>query len=282
MPLATIPEFNIPPLSTGPIHLFGHTFHGLEIQSFGVLTAIGILAAVSLAMRAARQEGKDPAPLLDFSLWGVLCGVLVGHLVHVLAYHPEELTFGDLARFWIGLSSMGGLTGGILAAVVWFRVHKIPFARYADAFALGIAPGWGVARVGCFTVHDHPGVESDSFLAVVQHGSPRHDLGFEEAILLFALAALLWTLHRKGLLRGRLLPLLAVLYGGPRFFLDFLRASPGDRYADSTPIYADARIAGLTYAQYAGILLVGYGLWRLATWKAPAEEKKPRKKAAAG
>jgi phosphatidylglycerol:prolipoprotein diacylglycerol transferase len=278
MPLATIPEFNIPPLSTGPIHLFGHTFRGLEIQSFGVLTAIGILVAVSLGMRAARQLGRDPAPVLDFSMWGVLCGVVVGHLVHVLAYHPEELTFGDLARFWVGLSSMGGLTGGILAAVIWFRVHKIPFAQYADAFALGIAPGWGLARVGCFTVHDHPGVESDFFLAVVQRGSARHDLGFYEAILLFALGALLWLLHRKKLLRGRLLPLLAVLYGAPRFFLDFLRASPGDTYADGTPIYADARIGGLTYAQYAGILLVVYGAWRLATWKRPEEQPGQKKK----
>ena len=40
----------------------------------------------------------------------------------------------------------------------WFRVKRIRFRDYADAFALGIAPGWGVARIGCFTVHDHPGV----------------------------------------------------------------------------------------------------------------------------
>jgi phosphatidylglycerol:prolipoprotein diacylglycerol transferase len=280
MPLATLPEFKLPGLHLGP----------LEIQSFGVLTAIGIIVAVQLAMRAARQQGRDPAPVLDFSVWGVLLGVVVGHLVHVLAYHSDELVFflsdgsfnWSVLRFWEGLSSMGGLLGGILAAVLYFRFWKrIPFAPYSDAVALGLAPGWGMARVGCFTVHDHPGVESDFFLAVMQRGSARHDLGLYEAILLFAIAAVLWALHRRKLLRGRLLPLLGVLYGVPRFFLDFLRARPGERYADGGEIYADGRHLGLTFAQFFVIALVGYGVWRLATWKAPEEQRKP-KRAAAG
>jgi phosphatidylglycerol---prolipoprotein diacylglyceryl transferase len=277
MPLATIPEFSFPALHLGP----------LEIQSFGVLTALGIIVAVQLAMRGARQQGRDPTPILDFSVWGVLTGVVTGHLAHVLAYHREELQLfvdgrfnWEILKFWVGLSSMGGLAGGIIAAAVYFRLwKKIPFAPYSDAFALGIAPGWGVARVGCFSVHDHPGVESDFFLAVVQHGSARHDLGFYEAIVLFAIAAVLWTLHRRKLLRGRLLPLLGVLYGVPRFLLDFLRARPGDVYADGTPIYADGRIRGLTFAQYFVVGLVLYGAWRLATWKQAGAEQKAKRAA---
>jgi phosphatidylglycerol---prolipoprotein diacylglyceryl transferase len=277
MPLATIPAFGFPSLKLGP----------LEIQSFGVLTALGIIVAVQLAMRGAREQGRDPAPLLDFSIWGVLGGVLLGHAVHVLAYHREELSLyvdgrfnWDVLKFWVGLSSMGGLLGGILAAIVYFRLYrKIPFAPFGDAFALGIAPGWGVARVGCFTVHDHPGVESNFFLAVVQHGSPRHDLGFYDALVLFTIGAVLWTLHRKKLLRGRLLPLLAVLYGVPRFFLDFLRARQGDLYADGTPIYADGRQLGLTFAQYFAIGLVVYGAFRLATRKAAGAGKTPKRAA---
>jgi len=224
-----------------------------------VLTALGVITAVYLAGRAAQRMGRDPQVLTDFAVVGVLTGVVTGHLVHVLLYHPDELVLSWQAlKIWEGLSSMGGLLGGILAALVWFRWKRIRFADYADALALGIAPGWGVARVGCFTVHDHPGVRSDFFLAVNMGGVPRHDLGLDEALLLFALGALLWTLHRRGLLRGRLLPLLAVLYGVGRFLLDFLRARPGD-----VP-YADARYAGLTPAQYIVVALVAYGAYRLA------------------
>jgi phosphatidylglycerol:prolipoprotein diacylglycerol transferase len=251
--LAVIPWFELPSLSLGP----------LTIQSFGVLSALGILVAVALAGRGARQLGKDPQVILDYSVAGVVVGVVGGHLVHLLAYHPEELESPwRILKIWEGLSSMGGLAGGVIAAIVWFRMKRIRFHDYADAFALGVAPGWGVARLGCFSVHDHPGVRTDFFLAVRFPDGPRHDLGLYEAIVLFAIGALLWTLHRRGLLRGRLLAVLAVIYGVARFLLDFLRATD--------VAYADARHYGLTFAQYAAVPLLAYGVWAFVRFRAPA------------
>jgi phosphatidylglycerol:prolipoprotein diacylglycerol transferase len=113
-----------------------------------------------------------------------------------------------------------------------------------------------VARLGCFAVHDHPGVRTDFPLAVAFPGGPRHDLGLYDALWLFALAALLHALRRREVLRGGLLPLLALLYAPARFFFDFLRARDLS--------YVDARYAGLTPAQYACILLAAWGLWGLA------------------
>jgi len=251
MPLALIPWFEFPSLSFGPF----------TIQSFGVLSALGILAAVQLAARGARQLGREPQVILDFAVVGVLSGVVAGHLAHLFFYHPEELREPwRILKFWEGLSSMGGLGGGILAAAAWFRWKRIRFADYADAFALGVAPGWGVARVGCFTVHDHPGVHTTFPLAVAFPDGPRHDLGLYEAIVLFAIGALLWSLHRRGALRGRLLPALALLYGIARFLLDFLRASD----------VAYARHGGLTFAQYFAVALVAYGAFGLLRREAAA------------
>lgn len=256
MVLATIPWFELPSLSLGPV----------TIQSFGVLSALGILAAVHLSSRAAAQLGRDPQVILDYSVVGVLAGVVGGHLVHLVFYHPEELvSVWSVLKIWEGLSSMGGLLGAIVAAFVWFRAKRIRFHDYADAFALGMAPGWGVARVGCFTVHDHPGVHSDFFLAVRFPGGPRHDLGLYEALVLFSIGALLWLLHRRGALRGRLLPLLALLYGVARFLLDFLRARD--------VAYADARHLGLTFAQWFAFALVAYAAWGLARRPAPVTRR---------
>ncbi len=283
MPLALIPGFLLPSLHLGPF----------TIQSFGVLTALGVLAAVWRAGRAARQMGRDPQVVMDFAVVGVLSGVVFGHLVHVLFYHPEELGGWQVLKFWEGLSSMGGLIGGIVAALVWFRWKRIRFADYSDAIALGMAPGWGVARVGCFTVHDHPGIRTHFFLAVDMGRVPslardlgpfpRHDLGLYDAIVLFALAALLWTLYRRGVLRGRLLVVLGLLYGTARFFLDFLRA----RYPDVP--YADGRLdfnltfpfvhtdpnGLLTPAQVIVVFVVAYSIYRLATYRPAASGASP-------
>jgi phosphatidylglycerol:prolipoprotein diacylglycerol transferase len=259
MPLAVIPWFELPSLSLGRV----------TIQSFGVLSALGILAAVHLASRAAARLGRSPQVILDYSVVGVLAGVVGGHLVHLLFYHPEELESPwSVFKIWEGLSSMGGLAGAVVAAVVWFRLKRIRFHDYADAFALGMAPGWGVARIGCFTVHDHPGVKTDFFLAVRFPDGVRHDLGLYEAILLLSIGALLWALDRRGALRGRLLAVLALLYGVGRFLLDFLRAT-------DVP-YADARHFGLTFAQYAAILLVAYAAWAFAKLGPPPVAGRPR------
>ena len=74
-------------------------------------------------------------------------------------------------------------------------------------------------------------------------------------VVLLAIAGLLWRLWARRRLEGRLLGLLALLYGAARFLLDFLRAS-------DVP-YADARYGGLTPAQFGAVLLVAWGAWRL-------------------
>ena len=122
----------------------------------------------------------------------------------------------------------------------------------------------GRGALGCFVAHDHPGTRTDFFLAVdfpaATYGGPRHDLGLYDAILLFAIAGVLFALRNSGKLQNRLLHLLALLYAPGRFFFDTLRAT--DLH------YVDARYFGLTPAQYGCILLVVYGLWGLATKRA--------------
>jgi phosphatidylglycerol:prolipoprotein diacylglycerol transferase len=254
-----IPYIEIPPI---PV------VAGLEIHAFGVLTALGILAAAHLAARAARvyAPGND-RPMIDAAPVALLGGLIGAHLLHVLGYHPELLTSQGplvLLRFWDGLSSMGGVLGGLIAVLLYFRRKGIPLRRYLDAFALGMAPGWMVARLGCFVAHDHPGTLTTFPLAVAYPGGARHDLGLYDAILLAVLSVVLYALARRRRPEGFLMGVLAIGYAVPRFFLDFLRARD--------LAFVDGRILGLTPAQYVAFLLVAAGVWLLvgARGAAPA------------
>lgn len=243
-----IPYFVIPPLQIGP----------LALQPFGILSAAGILLASRLLVRVARRRGLDTGPLEKLSTWAVVGGIIGAHLVHLLLYHPEELRENgplQLFKVWDGLSSTGGVLGGIVACVVFLRRRDIYFATYADVFALAVPPGWAVARLGCFTVHDHPGILTRFVLAVAFPGGARHDLGLYDALVLTGITIVVHALDRRQLLQGRLLAVVAVLYGPARFALDFLRAR-------DLP-YVDARYFGLTPAQYGAIALVVWGGWRL-------------------
>lgn len=254
-----IPYFEIPPI---PIAA------GLEIHAFGILTALGILVGAHLASRAARVYAPgDDRPITDAAPWALAGGLIGAHLLHVLGYHPELLTEQGplvLLKVWDGLSSMGGVLGGLAAVLLYFRAKGIPLKRYLDAFALGMAPGWAIARVGCFVAHDHPGTLTDFPLAVAFPAGARHDLGLYEAVLLGGLTVVLYALARRRRPEGFLMGVLAICYAVPRFFLDFLRAQ-------DLP-FVDGRLLGLTPAQYVAFLLVAAGAWLLvrARGAAPA------------
>ena len=232
------------------------------LQVFGLFVAAGVLFGARLLVRAAEKQGIDPAPLNDFPIWGLVGGIIGAHLMHVLLYHPDESHGLGIFKVWDGLSSTGGVIGGTLAALWFFSRRHVPFGRYADALALGVAPGWAVARIGCFAVHDHPGVLTNFFLAVnfpasvYFPGGPRHDLGLDDALVLFTISIILYGFSRRHLMRGRLLPFLATFYSLARFFLDFLRAQ-------DLP-YVDGRYFGLTPAQYVCVPLFIWGVWKLA------------------
>jgi phosphatidylglycerol:prolipoprotein diacylglycerol transferase len=108
----------------------------------------------------------------------------------------------------------------------------------------GFAPGWIVARAGCFFAHDHPGWRSGFVLAVAYPGGARHDLGLYEMLLAAVITGVLYLVGRRRRFVGFSTALVLAIYAPARFLLDFLRAE-------------DRRYLGLTPAQYlCGVMLV--------------------------
>jgi phosphatidylglycerol:prolipoprotein diacylglycerol transferase len=227
---------------------------GLRLEAFSVVSTIGIVVGGLLAARAARRYGPgDDRPLRQVAPAAIIGGLLGAHLMHVFAYHPELLRQGPgvLLRFWEGQSSMGGVLGALVGIIGTFRWKRLALRPYLDPLALGAAPGWAVARVGCFLVHDHPGVRTTFPLAVLFPDGPRHDLGLYDFFVLAALSGVLALVATKKRPDGVLMGVLAMGYSACRFALDFLRAK-------DLP-FVDARYFGLTPAQFvtAGLFVVG-------------------------
>lgn len=241
---------------------------GQKVDIFGVLSTIGVGVGAVVAARAARKYGPgDDEPLRGVVTWAVMFGLYGGHFLHLFGYHPELLKADDpwlVVRFWEGLSSMGGVLGALLGIFIYFHRIKTPVGPYLDALALGTAPGWAIARIGCFFVHDHPGVKTDFIFAVNYPGGARHDLGLYDVVVLLALTVVLNVAARMRPRQGRLMGLLAMGYSLSRFFLDFLRASDMS--------FVDRRYLGLTPAQYIVVGLFAVGVW-LVTRPAPEVQR---------
>jgi phosphatidylglycerol:prolipoprotein diacylglycerol transferase len=246
----------LPYVELPDLHLFGLTIH-----PFGVFAALGVYLGAVLTVRAGRVYGPgDTRSLSEVFTWALVGGLLGAHLLHVLGYHPELLrTEGPVAllKFWDGVSSMGGVLGGLAGVILYLRHRGVRFRPYSDAIALGLAPGWTVARIGCAVVHDHKGVLSNAWFAVAFPEGARLDMGLIDAVLLAVITVLLYLLARKPRPQGVLMGVLAITYCIPRFFLDFLRARDLS--------FVDGRILGLTPAQWITPVLAAVGVYLLAT-----------------
>ncbi|PID37959.1 MAG: diacylglyceryl transferase [Proteobacteria bacterium] len=234
----------IPYLELPSFNLFGEV-----LQPYTYLVMLGMALCFVLAQRRVKQVGLYGTLSAVGLFWIAVGGFLGAHVVDVIAYHPERLAKNPwiLLSIWDGLSSFGGFLGGSLAFWIYCKRQGIWMLAYLDALVFGFAPGWIIARGGCFAAHDHPGWPSDFFLAVAYPGGARHDLGLYELLVAVAITAVLYLLPKRRRFVGFYIGLGFVLYGSARFGLDFLRA-------------IDVRYLQLTPAQWLSIGMVAIGV----------------------
>lgn len=267
--LLYIPWFKLEPWYIGPV----------PIQPFGILVAIGVLLGAKVSEVWGKKNGIAPSAVSDMVAHVVLLGFILGYFLNAAFYHPERYVeiWNDPSRLfttYLGLSSYGGFIGAVLGLLLWKKRRGLSLIAVGEAACFGFPFGWLFGRLGCFTVHDHPGKLTDFFLAVddYQVGTPpfepRHDLGLYEVFWAAGAIALFLLLARKRRVRGFYMALLPILYAPIRFFLDYLRAEP--------EAGGDVRYAGLTPGQWASFLVLGLGLsvlWYIRTHPEPTLPK---------
>ena len=251
----------------GPFRI-GEAIHpnlsGIQIHSFGLCVAVGIMVALSLMGRRAEQKlGLEEAGVHNFAFFLLVIGWCFSHVFNVIFYEPEKLVENPLILFkvWGSISSYGGLFGGIIAAFIWKAKNPgKDFLTHCELAAWTICFAWFFGRVGCATVHDHPGAATDFPLGIAfPDGIVRHDLGFYEALWWLVICTVVWFADKKPRPQGFYFAIIPIMYAPARFSFDFLRESVHNG--------GDIRYFGLTPAQYfsVGIFIVGL-YWLRRMW----------------
>jgi phosphatidylglycerol:prolipoprotein diacylglycerol transferase len=224
-----MPYLYIPTIKIGPIPL----------QPFGIVAVLAILIGVKIMNHRTKKLGLNIKLMDSLIPWFVLGVILGGHIVSAVFYYPDIILKKPLIilKFWDGISSYGGIFGGILVAYIFFRRAKIKPKPYINVFVLAAVFSLLTGRIGCSIVHDHPGKMTDFPLAVkgwpidnsergfgfYTDGEQRHDLGFYEFLFMIPVAGIIYA-FRNYRPSGYFLAVLAIfLYTPVRFLLDFLR-----------------------------------------------------------
>ena len=128
------------------------TLFGYDVRWYGMLIALGVLAAVLLASRRERRLGLKADTALNIALIAVPVAILCARAYYVIfswdyyAAHP-----GDILNIRQGgMAIYGGVIGGILAGFCYCRVTRTSFAAGLDLAAPSIALGQAIGRWGNF------------------------------------------------------------------------------------------------------------------------------------
>lgn len=136
---------SIPSPSSGTIHL-----GPLRLTAYGLMIALGVLAAVEISRRRAAARGVDPDVMSQIGVYCVIAGLLGARAYHVLT---------DLSAFrgnWIGVVKIwegglgipGGLVAGTLAGAWVAKRNDLKISLGLDIAAPAVPAAQAIGRWG--------------------------------------------------------------------------------------------------------------------------------------
>jgi phosphatidylglycerol:prolipoprotein diacylglycerol transferase len=236
---------------------------GLSIKTFGVMFAVGFIAAGAVLARRL-EELRKPVDWAYEIIFAALLGGLVGSRVYYLVQHRDDLHGGILSNVFsgTGLVWYGGALGGMLAVVLWAHRRRFLGLGLLDLAAPGLALGYAIGRIGCQVSGDGDyGVASSLPWAMAYpHGTVPTDIAVHptpiyETVAVGLIAWGLWR-ARDTMRPGLLFAAYLVLTGFERLLVEFIRRN-------------DDVALGLTAPQLESLVLAAVGACWLA-WAARA------------
>ncbi|MBQ8638791.1 MAG: prolipoprotein diacylglyceryl transferase [Lachnospiraceae bacterium] len=206
----------------------------LTIYGYGLMIALGILAAFSTSMTRAKRKGMDTDALFNMGLIGIACGLVGAKLLYYVVEFPSIWKDpSQLLQLNEGFVVYGGLVAGFASPYLYARIKKLEFWRYLDVTVAGVALAQGFGRIGCFLAGCCYGMETDSWFGVVFPEGSLAPAGVRliptqliSSVGDFLFAVILMAAERKNKKPGMVSGLYLVLYSVGRFLIEFLRDDP--------------------------------------------------------
>ncbi len=257
--VASIPSPSKGTLDIGP----------LSIHAYGLMIALGVVAAVWLLGRRLEQTGAGTREdASSVSVWGVVAGIIGARLYHVATdWSSFQHDLPRIVMIWRGgLGVPGGLLAGIAVGLWAGKRRGIAPAVLANAAAPAIPLAQAIGRWGNWfnqelfgKVTDLPWAlrvsDSTALAAGYPAGTTFHPTFLYESLWNLALCAVLLAIDRRWKVRPpRLMMMYLFGYGVGRFWVEGLRIDPADH------------IGGLRWNQWVALAVaVASGVYLLVT-----------------
>lgn len=179
-----------------------HSGH-LIVPTFGLLAALGLMAALTLSLRTAVKTGLPPDTLWNAGLFTLLAAFILSRLLLVATNFSNFLHYPILLLMVPSLTTSGMLLT-VLATLVYLKLRHLPLLATLDAWSPCATLIWAFLALGHFAEGSDPGLPTNLSwgLAIPPDVAPR----LHPVALYAALAAVIITIALLGQLSHRLYP----------------------------------------------------------------------------
>lgn len=216
-----------------------YLFHigDFPIRMYGLIICLSIFLATGTAYFLVQKDGQGlEEHVVDLGIYGGFAGLIGARLWDVFffdwAYYSNHLL--EIPYVWQGgMAIQGGIFAGVIAGIVYCKIHKIDFIHLLDVVTPSLLIGQSIGRMANLLNGDAFGVPTGGNFGLIY---PQGTLAFKTFgavplwpaevwegqidIILFALLLVFCTTKYK---KGQVFPLYVILYSVERFFLEFLR-----------------------------------------------------------
>jgi len=204
---------------------------GIQIKSYGLMIAIGIIVAATLFINKGKKKGLDEDSLLNVIIFAILGGMLGGKGLFIITEFKNIINEPSiLLNFGYGFVIYGAIGGGALAMYLYCRRKKWDIIEMIDITVPGLAIAQGFGRIGCFLAGCCYGAETTSPLGVAfpenslaPSGIHIHPTQIYSSIFDFLLGFILLYYSKKERKNGKVMGLYLIIYSIGRFLVEFLR-----------------------------------------------------------
>ena len=238
------------------------TIGNITLHTYGLMTAIGILAAYFSAEYRAKKKGLPYEKVFGLVISCCIVGYLCSKILYMITILPDLIQSPGI--FWSSLAGgwvvIGGILGGILGGFLYCKWQKLAIWKFFDLGMASVALAQGFGRIGCFFAGCCYGAETDSWFSVTFKNSsfapnnvPLIPTQLISSALDFLLFFFLILYDKKWKKRdGEVLSWYLILYSIGRFILEFFR---GDAARGAIGPLSTSQFLGI-FTLIAGILIL--------------------------
>ncbi len=232
-----------------------HSGH-LMLPTFGVLAAVGLMAALTLSLRTAALVNLSPDKLWNAGLFTLLSAFVLSRLLLIAANPHSFLTYPILLLTLPSLNAIG-IVLTLVATVIYLRLQSLPLLATLDAWSPCATLAWAFLALGHFAEGTDAGLPTTLpwGLAIPPSKIRLYPVALYAALAAGALTLILLRQLRHRHHPGDTFALALAATGATQFLLTFFRQPYP--YLEPTPTLLDPiQWIALAMIVIAGIVLL--------------------------